>query len=103
MDNKERAEKVWVEEVEFSGGDLVEQVKGLIRQGNVRRLIIRNSKGELLLEMPLTAGVAVGGALTIVAPVAVVLAAVTALAINVKIQVVRAADADQGNTSETQA
>ena len=40
--------------------ELVDRVKDLIQQGNVRRLIIRSSDDKLLLEIPLTAGLAVG-------------------------------------------
>jgi hypothetical protein len=40
------------------GDRMVDQVKDLIHEGNVRRIIIRNPKGRTLLDMPLTAGVA---------------------------------------------
>jgi hypothetical protein len=33
-------------------------LKQLLREGNVRRVIIRNASGRTLLDMPLTAGVA---------------------------------------------
>lgn len=52
------------------------RVKELMAEGNVRCLIIRGPDDKVLLEVPLTTGVAVG-MLTILAPV---LAAVGALA-----------------------
>jgi hypothetical protein len=58
--------------------------------GNVRRLIIRNQDDEVLLEVPLTAGVVVGGAVTIVAPVLAAMGALAALLTHVKIEVIRA-------------
>jgi Domain of unknown function (DUF4342) len=61
-----------------------------LKEGNVRRLIIRNQDDEVLLEVPLTAGVAVGGAVTIVAPVLAALGALAALLTHVKVEVVRA-------------
>ena len=64
-----REEHTWTEQIEFAGSELVERTKELIEEGNVRRLIIRNHDDEILLEVPLTAGVAVGGVLTVVAPV----------------------------------
>jgi hypothetical protein len=44
----------------------------------------------VLLEVPLTAGVVVGGAVTIVAPVLAALGALAALLTHVKVEVVRA-------------
>ena len=44
----------------------------------------------MVLEVPLTAGVVVGGAVTIVAPVLAALGALAALLTHVKIEVVRA-------------
>lgn len=90
MNNKE--ERTWIEEIEIAGSELVERVKELVKEGNVRRLIIRNSKGELLMEIPLTAGVAVGGVVTIIAPLLAALGAMAALLAKVKIEVVRTSD-----------
>jgi len=50
-------EKIRTEEVSISGEKLVSTVKEIIRQGNVRRIGIRNKNGESLFEMPLTLGV----------------------------------------------
>jgi hypothetical protein len=61
------------EEFKVSGEDIIKKVKELIKEGNVRRIIIKNEEGKTLMEIPLT--VAVVGA--VIAPV---LAAVGALA-----------------------
>lgn len=79
----------WREEIELAGSQLVERVKELIAEGNVRRLIIRNAEDKVMLEIPLTAGVAVGGVVTLFAPVLAALGALAALLAHVKIQVVR--------------
>jgi hypothetical protein len=93
MNNKEKKEeRTWIEEIEVAGSELVERIKELVKEGNVRRLIIRNSKGELLMEIPLTAGVAVGGAFTIIAPLLAALGAMAALLVKVKVEVVRIKD-----------
>jgi hypothetical protein len=84
----------WIEEVEVAGDQLVGRVKELIKQGNVRRLIIRNSEGHILLEIPLTAGLAVGGVTTIIAPILVALGAMAALIANFKVEDVRKSDDD---------
>ena len=82
-------EGTWIEEIEITGNQLVDYVKGLIHEGNVRRVIIRTSDDKTLLEVPLTAGVAVGGVLTLFTPVFAALGALAALLVNVKLQVVR--------------
>jgi len=84
-----KEERTWSEEIQILGSDLVERVKELIQEGNVRRLIIRNQNNEILLEIPLTAGVAVGSVLTVFTPVLVALGAMASLLTNVKVEVVR--------------
>ena len=85
-------EKERIEEYELDAGELVDRVKDIVHQGNVRRLIVRRSSDDMLLEVPLTGGVAIGGALTVLAPQLAVLGAVAALITKVKVQVVRIAD-----------
>ena len=85
----EQDEHTFTEQIEIAASDLVDRTKELIEEGNVRRLIIRNEEDEVLMEVPLTAGVVVGGAVTIVAPVLAALGALAALLTRVKIEVVR--------------
>ena len=89
--SSERAEDehTFTEQIEIAASELVGKTKELIEEGNVRRLIIRNQDGEVLLEVPLSAGVAVGGAVTLVAPVLAALGALAALLTHVKIEIVR--------------
>lgn len=82
-------ETTWTEEIEITGSQLVDRVKELVDEGNVRRLIIRTSDDKTLLEIPLTAGVAVGGVVTLITPVLAALGALAALLANVKLQIVR--------------
>ncbi|MCX6798042.1 MAG: DUF4342 domain-containing protein [Candidatus Falkowbacteria bacterium] len=56
-----------------NGHEVLSKIKELIKEGNVRRIIIKNEKDEILMEIPLTAAV-IG---TVFAPI---LAAVGALA-----------------------
>jgi hypothetical protein len=86
----EEDERTFTEHIEIAASELVDRTKELIEEGNVRRIIIRSQDDEVLLEVPLTAGVVVGGAVTIVAPVLAALGALAALLTHVKIEVVRA-------------
>ena len=63
------------EEFKVSGDDLIKKVKNLIAEGNARRIIIKNEKGESLVEFPLTIG-AVGA---LIAPVLAAVGAIAAL------------------------
>jgi len=85
----EEDQRTFTEHIEIAASDLVDRTKELIEEGNVRRIIIRNQEDEVLMEVPLTAGVVVGGAVTIVAPVLAALGALAALLTHVKIEVVR--------------
>jgi len=96
MDDDPNKEKHgWIEEIEIVGDQLVGRVKELIKEGNVRRLIIRNSDGDVLLEVPLSAGLAVGGVTTLFAPVLVALGAMAALIASFKVEVVRRPDKEE--------
>ena len=61
------------ETFKVKGEELIKKVKEIIKEGNVRRIIIKNEKGKVMLEIPVTFAV-VG---TVFAPI---LAAVGALA-----------------------
>jgi len=57
--NKKNSKK---EEFKVSGEEVIKKVKGLVKEGNIRRIIIKNENGKSLVEFPLTVGV-VGAAL----------------------------------------
>ena len=50
------------EEFKVSGAGLKARLKEIVRKGTVRRVVIKNSKGRTVLDIPLAAGV-VGAAL----------------------------------------
>ena len=50
-------EKVWTERVKVQADALREKVEELIREGNVRRIIVKNSEGQTVMELPLTIGI----------------------------------------------
>ena len=65
-----------VEEVKVLGRDLAEQVKKLIHEGNVRRIIIKDEKGNTFVEIPVS--IAAVGA--VFAPVVAAVGALAAMA-----------------------
>jgi hypothetical protein len=65
----------FVEEINVLGRDLVEKVKSLLHEGNVRRVIIKDDKGHTFMEIPVTVA-AVG---VIAAPILAAIGALSAL------------------------
>jgi hypothetical protein len=45
------------EEFHINGEELLAKIKSLIREGNIRRIIIKDKDGKVLIEFPLTLGV----------------------------------------------
>ena len=85
-----------VEEFSINGDELLAKVRQLVREGNVRRLTIKNESGDTLLVIPLTIGV-IGAALL---PVFAAIGALAALATRCTIVVERAASEDAAPPAE---
>ena len=79
------ATKTIKEEFSVSTDNLIEKVKELLHEGNVTRVIIKDEKGKVLLEIPATIGV-VG---VLIAPWLAALGVIAALATNCNIVVER--------------
>ncbi|MEG4170683.1 MULTISPECIES: DUF4342 domain-containing protein [unclassified Microcoleus] len=82
-------EKVRVEEFKISGDSLIGKVKELIQQGKLRRLVIKNSQGRTLADIPLMAGLVGGVAGSVVFPIAAVLATVGAVVAHLTVAIER--------------
>ncbi|MBS7633405.1 DUF4342 domain-containing protein [Candidatus Bathyarchaeota archaeon] len=73
------------EEFTVSAENLIEKVKELIHEGNVTRIIVKDEKDKVLLEIPVTIG-AIG---VVVAPWLAALGVIAALVTNCRIVVER--------------
>lgn len=73
------------EEFKVKGEEILKKVKELIAEGNARRIIIKDEKGKVVMEIPMTLG-AVG---VVLAPVLAAVGALAALMTNCTIEVVR--------------
>lgn len=76
------------EEFTLKGGEIIDKIKELIHQGNIRRIIIKNEEGRTLIEIPLTLGI-IGAAL---APVLAAVGAIAALVTKMTIVVEKVDD-----------
>jgi len=81
-------ENIKKEEFKVSGDEVVKTVKKIVREGNIRRIIIKNEEGKTLIEVPLTLGV-VGAVLL---PVWAAIGAIAALVVNCTIVVEKRED-----------
>lgn len=85
------------EEFKLTGSEVIEKIKDLIHQGNIRRIILKDESGKAILEIPLTLGV-VGAALM---PVLAAVGAVAALVAKLTI-VVEKDEEEEENKKEKQ-
>ena len=79
MDDKKKNE----ESFRVSGADIMKKVEEIIKEGNARRIIIKNEKNETIIEFPVTVGV-IG---IVLAPILAAVGAVAALVTNATIVV----------------
>jgi hypothetical protein len=78
-------------EFKVTAEELLEKIKELIHEGNVRKIIIKNEKGVTYLEIPVTIGLI--GAL--LAPVFAAVGALAALAAHFTIEVEKKEDQEE--------
>lgn len=76
------------EEFKLSGGEVLDKVKHLVHEGNIRRIILKNEDGKTYMEIPLTVGL-VGAALL---PVFAAVGAIAAIATRMVIVVEKVED-----------
>lgn len=81
-------ERTFTEEFHVRGEELLARIRELIRQGNIRRILIKNKDGRVVMEFPMTIGV-VGAAL---APTLVAIGAIAALLSEATIVVEKSAE-----------
>jgi hypothetical protein len=81
-------QKTRTEEFKLNGDEILNKIKELLHQGNIRRIILKGEDGKTFLEVPLTVGVV--GAL--IAPVWAAIGAIAALVSKLTIVVEKAED-----------
>lgn len=57
------------EEVTGTVSEMIKQVKKLIKEGNARRVLIKNKKGKVLFQSQLTVGIGGATLITAIAPI----------------------------------
>ena len=72
------------EEIKLDGGKVLDKIKELIHQGNIRRIILKNEEGKTFIEIPLTLGLVGAALLPVFAAVGALAAVVTRMVIVVE-------------------
>ena len=83
------------ERVTVSGKNLVEKVKELVRQGNIRRVRLIH-EGRPLIDIPLSIGAPAAAVAVLAAPLLAALAAIAALVKECTIEIEKVEDTDKG-------
>jgi hypothetical protein len=83
----DKEESNW-ESFKVTGDDILTKVKEIIKEGNARRIIIKNEKDETIIEFPMTIG-AIG---VVLAPLFAAVGTLAALATNCTILVEKKTD-----------
>ena len=75
------------EEFKVDGEDLLKKIKSLIKEGNIRRISIKNKEAKTIIEIPLTIGVVGALLLPTLAAIGAIAAIVTECSITVEREV----------------
>jgi Domain of unknown function (DUF4342) len=72
------------EEFKLEGGKVLDKIKELIHQGNIRRITIKNEEGKTLIEIPLTIGLVGAALLPVFAAVGALAAVASRMVVSVE-------------------
>lgn len=106
MEEQGKQSRTFTEEIELAGSQLVDRIKELVAEGNIRTIRVKTpGRDEPFLELPLTGGVVGGGVLLLAAPWLAALGALAAIVAKVKVEIVREepADEEEGETIDSEA
>jgi hypothetical protein len=84
MPTQDTQERTRTEEFKLDGGQVLDKIKELIHQGNVRRILLKNEEGKTLIEIPLTLGLVGAALLPVFAAVGALAAVATRMVIVVE-------------------
>lgn len=72
------------EEFKVSGNEVLKKIKELIKEGNIRRITVKNNEGKTIAEFPLTFGVVGTVILPAIAAIGTIIALVAECTISVE-------------------
>ena len=84
MAEEKKEKKKRTEEFKLSGSEVLDKIKELIHEGNIRRIILKNDEGKILIEIPLTLGLVGAAFMPVLAAVGAIAALVAKMTIVVE-------------------
>jgi len=90
------SKKTFTEELKGTASEIISQVKKIIKEGNARRLLIKDSNGKVLFQTQLTAGIAGTALITAMAPIVSAISMFALFMNDVKIIVEKYPDDEMG-------
>ena len=76
--------KTRTEEFKLNGGEILDKIKEIIHEGNIRRIILKDEKGRVFMEIPLTVGILGAALVPVLAAIGAIAALVSKLTIVVE-------------------
>ncbi len=83
-------------EFKVKGKELLKKIEELIKEGNVRRIIIKDTEGKTFIEIPLSFGV-IG---VLAAPIVAAVGALAGVVANFSVEVVKTDEPDTADFTE---
>ncbi|MDX1641693.1 MAG: DUF4342 domain-containing protein, partial [Balneolaceae bacterium] len=91
----EKTQKTIFEEIRGTVDEIIAQVKKIIKEGNARRILIKNKKGKILFQSQLTMGAAGLALLAVYAPLITAISTILLFANDAKVFIEREVDEDE--------
>ncbi len=83
-------------EFTVKGKELLKKIEELIKEGNVRRIIIKDTEGKTFIEIPLSFGV-IG---VLAAPIVAAVGALAGVVANFSVEIIKTEDTDTAEFTE---
>lgn len=96
----EKSEKTMIEEIRGTLDEIINQIRAFIREGNARRVIVKNKQGKVLFQSQLTLGVAGTTFFVVYAPVLTAITTLILYASDVRVFVERDIDESENERDE---
>lgn len=90
----ETTQKTIFEEIRGTVDEIIAQIKKIIKEGNARRILIKNKKGKILFQSQLTIGTAGFALLAVYAPLITAVSTILLFANDAKVIIEREVDED---------
>ncbi|MDZ7719805.1 MAG: DUF4342 domain-containing protein [Balneolaceae bacterium] len=96
----ETTQKTILEEIRGTVDEIVTQIKKIIKEGNARRVLIKNRKGKILFQSQLTIGAAGLTLLAVYAPLITAVSTILLYANDAKVFIEREVDEEEEEKDE---